>query len=353
MNMFAKAGVVLLTIGFLFLSGCRSMSPRSGPTIAPAPAPDFSSGASADHRPPPLISGEIPAAPLPGAPNGTSTAYLPPASPPESLPASGSSDPIPERFSAFRPIQNGVALPDPASVSKPDAVSGSPPDDAARNAFRHDLDKLQRRIAELEKNLAESEEKVRQSTRTAPTSVPPTESEPSPSETARSFLQAFSPDGAADSQTDSVSREELARPVPPVPLPAIDIPGVVVSSDGERVRIEIPDTVLFVSGTNQLSPEAEDALRRLVAEIRVNYPEASLEIEGHTDCIVRDPTNTTQKHDAASHKSLIVLQYFVQTLRWDSGKIKSSSFGPSRPVADNGTPDGRARNNRIEIVVSP
>jgi flagellar motor protein MotB len=50
---------------------------------------------------------------------------------------------------------------------------------------------------------------------------------------------------------------------------------------------------------------------------------------------------------------MTVMQYFIKSLMRDSSKITSSSYGSARPVGDNGTPEGRARNNRIEIVVKP
>lgn len=138
------------------------------------------------------------------------------------------------------------------------------------------------------------------------------------------------------------------------PFPALGIPGVMVTTDQQRsqVRIEITDSVLFTPNTWQLNPGAEESLRKIAAEIRAAYPEALLDIEGHADSIERDPSNKTQKHDITTYKSMLIMQYFVKSLLWDASKIKSSSHGASRPVADNGTPEGRNRNNRIEIVVS-
>ena len=135
-------------------------------------------------------------------------------------------------------------------------------------------------------------------------------------------------------------------------LPVINRQGVTISSDSlQRIRIEVMDSVLFMPNTWQLTAEGEETLRAIAAEIRAFDPQTNLDVEGHTDSLMSDPRNPMQKHDISSTKSTAVMEFFVNTLRWDVARIGASSFGRSRPVADNGTPEGRARNNRIEIVL--
>jgi chemotaxis protein MotB len=137
-----------------------------------------------------------------------------------------------------------------------------------------------------------------------------------------------------------------------IPLPIINKQGVHVYADElKKVRIAIMDKSLFMSNTWQLSAEGEETLRTIAAEIRAADAQTILDIEGHTDSLMSDPNNPMQKHDISSTKSMAVMKFFVDALRWDAARIGTSSFGRSRPVADNGTPEGRARNNRIEIVV--
>jgi flagellar motor protein MotB len=139
----------------------------------------------------------------------------------------------------------------------------------------------------------------------------------------------------------------------PLNVPAVNVAGVTVKSDEKSVRFVVLDENLFKTGTHQLNPTAEDTLRRIAGEIRAAYPEAMVEIEGHTDNIIHDPSNASQKNEAGAAKSSAVLDYFVKTLRWNPAKIRMSSFGSSKPAADNGTAEGRSKNNRIEIVVMP
>jgi chemotaxis protein MotB len=135
-------------------------------------------------------------------------------------------------------------------------------------------------------------------------------------------------------------------------LPVINKQGVTVYSDElHRIRIAVMDNALFTSNTWQLSAEGEETLRAIATEIRAYHPDVDVDIEGHTDNLMSDPNNQMQKHDISSTKAKEVMDFFVHTLQWDVARMGTSSFGRSRPVADNGTPEGRAKNNRVEIVL--
>jgi len=228
-----------------------------------------------------------------------------------------------ERYSAFRPIMPGEFTPPPVlpapiqavpiqGKSEPPRIE--PPQDTAALAK---IEELNQRIAELETLLTEA--------RNAPPLV------------------------VADDMPLPVEKTIVK---PAIPLPIINKPGVHVYADElQKVRIEIMDKSLFMSNTWQLSAEGEETLRSIAAEIRAADSEAMLDIEGHTDSLMSDPHNPMQKHDISSTKAMAVMKFFIDALGWDAARIGTSSFGRSRPIADNGTPEGRARNNRIEIVV--
>jgi outer membrane protein OmpA-like peptidoglycan-associated protein len=71
-------------------------------------------------------------------------------------------------------------------------------------------------------------------------------------------------------------------------------------------------------------------------------------VEGHTDSVGRAADNETLSlKRAESVRTHLVSQGIP------SDKIRATGLGSSRPVADNGTADGRANNRRVEIVVEP
>ena len=247
---------------------------------------------------------------------GRQSAIVTPATPPILLGTDAKTfSPLPEPAQAFRPV-----TPEPVPSAVTPTVSVPQPETPI---LQKKVDDLNGKVAELEKKLAEKDEELKGARQPIP--IPDTPK-----------LLPATP---------------LPTPKAPPVLPTIGINGVSSAIDGEKVRIRIPDTILFLPGTMRLTPGGEDALRNIAAEIRTKYPNATLEIEGHTDSLQTDPTNAIQKHEVASLKSQVVLQYFLQALQWKPEVIATSGYGSSQPIADNGTPEGRAQNNRIEIVV--
>ena len=221
-----------------------------------------------------------------------------------------------ERLSSFRPIMPGQFAPPMPVQTIP--VQESPKNESLPNAATQSkIDELSQRIAELETQLAEAKK-----------SPPPVLAENIP----------------------LIAEKTEVKPVEKLPI--INRPDVYTTSDElQNVRIEVTDKALFMENTWNLSAEGEETLRTIVAEIRASDPKATLDVEGHTDSLMSDPNNLMQKHDISSTKAMAVMNFFINALRWDAARIGTSSYGQSRPVADNGTPEGRARNNRIVIVV--
>ena len=135
-------------------------------------------------------------------------------------------------------------------------------------------------------------------------------------------------------------------------LPIVNRRGVNVYADeSQLVRFEVADETLFLPNSWQLTAEGEETLRVIAAEIKAFDSKSILDIEGHTDSLMGDPNNPMQKHEISSAKTKVIMDFFVNSLSWDTSRIGTSSFGRNRPIADNGTPEGRSRNNRIEIVL--
>jgi flagellar motor protein MotB len=321
---FQNKGVCLtLVIGLVFFSfGCRSFSNKSPSTFQPIPTQ------SAPTQP-------VSALPISSQPVLAQSLSIPTTDyqPPTSLELENQSRSPSDQLTlssgktmVFRPQSpSSSELSEKPSItanSPPASATTSPnilPNVAPNDSANVDVEALNRRIAELEKALAE---------RATPT--------------------------GQEKQPTTVSKPIVSPVLASRWIPTINHSGVTVSSDGEQTRIEIPDQVLFQSGTWRLTPDAEELLRKIAGEIRANEPESLLEIEGHTDGVMNtDPANTTKKHDISSAKTMVIMEYFVNSLRWNATRIKTSTFGSSRPVAENNTPEGRTRNNRIEVVVLP
>ncbi|MGQ0428725.1 MAG: OmpA family protein, partial [Gammaproteobacteria bacterium] len=104
--------------------------------------------------------------------------------------------------------------------------------------------------------------------------------------------------------------------------------------------------VLFATGAATLSPDAREALARF-SGIVVTYPELRFKVEGHTDSTGSDATNR-----ALSLARAITVRDYLIGQGVATTAIEVEGLGPDRPVDDNATAAGRARNRRVEIVLT-
>ena len=104
--------------------------------------------------------------------------------------------------------------------------------------------------------------------------------------------------------------------------------------------------VQFATGAATLNPDAREALARF-SGIVGTYPELRFKIEGHTDTTGSAETN----RDLSLQRAVTVRDYLVGQGA-DAETIEVEGLGPDQPVADNATAAGRARNRRVEIVLT-
>lgn len=126
------------------------------------------------------------------------------------------------------------------------------------------------------------------------------------------------------------------------------IEGITTVIDDRGLRLILSDSVLFDSGSAILKDKAKEILSQVVPVIkRVKNP---ISIEGHTDNIpiknVRYPSNW----ELSVARAMSVLVYMVDTHRVDPVRLSAAGYGEWRPIASNVTPEGRAKNRRVEII---
>jgi chemotaxis protein MotB len=117
-----------------------------------------------------------------------------------------------------------------------------------------------------------------------------------------------------------------------------------------RMVVELATDILFTSGSATLSKDGKAAIIE-VAELLKTIPVRKFQVEGHTDNV---PMKGAYKSnwELASARAMTVLHTML-----DAGlapeRISAASYGDSRPTRSNDTPENRAANRRIEIVVVP
>ena len=117
------------------------------------------------------------------------------------------------------------------------------------------------------------------------------------------------------------------------------------------IRINIAAPILFKSGRAQLEPAALQVLP-VMGKLLQKFSLHDILIEGHTDNIpVRSGDYPTNWALSAARANSVV-DYLAANFSIPQEKLISAAYGEFRPVAPNDTPEGRAKNRRIEIVVA-
>jgi outer membrane protein OmpA-like peptidoglycan-associated protein len=113
--------------------------------------------------------------------------------------------------------------------------------------------------------------------------------------------------------------------------------GVVITLDGQ---------VLFVTGKSELLPIAKDRLNQVAKALKDMNDDQLASIEGFTDSRGNDDANMKLSQDRAN----AVMQHLIgQGVKAE--KLRAVGRGEGSPVASNDSPEGRANNRRVEIVV--
>ncbi len=104
----------------------------------------------------------------------------------------------------------------------------------------------------------------------------------------------------------------------------------------------------FDVGKATINPRYFALLTRVQEAIRV-FPDSRIIIEGHTDSFGSDKMNMKLSQSRAE----AVRAYILANMNLDPSRVEAIGFGENRPIANNETPEGRAKNRRIDIVIKP
>jgi outer membrane protein OmpA-like peptidoglycan-associated protein len=120
-----------------------------------------------------------------------------------------------------------------------------------------------------------------------------------------------------------------------------------VKQETRGMVITLSGAVLFTSGKSDLLPSAQAKLSEVAEALTKEDKESKIVVEGHTD----SQGGASYNQDLSQRRAQTVRDYLV-TRGMASDRVTSEGFGLTRPIADNTSPEGRANNRRVEIVVS-
>jgi chemotaxis protein MotB len=129
---------------------------------------------------------------------------------------------------------------------------------------------------------------------------------------------------------------------------------VTISELKGKLTVNMVDAILFDSGKAEVKTDGLVVLGKVI-EILKSVDDKAIRIEGHTDAMPitgslaqRYPTNW----ELSAARAINVARY-LQKEAINPALLSAAGFGEFKPVADNATVEGRAKNRRIEIVLVP
>lgn len=127
---------------------------------------------------------------------------------------------------------------------------------------------------------------------------------------------------------------------------------VTISELKGKLTVNMEAAILFDSGKADVKPEGLDILDKMVETLK-NVSDKAIRIEGHTDTvqITGGLVRIFSTNWELSAARAINVTKFLQQQGIDPRNLSAAAFAEYKPVADNSTKEGRAKNRRIEITL--
>lgn len=218
---------------------------------------------------------------------------------------------------------------------------------AERNAsMKNDMDKLQANIDRLNKEIADLNNQngqLGQRTATQQNQLNKTREELEKEQRRLQQLQAILEEQRNQSQQ---LKDKMAEA-----LKGFNSNELTVIQKNGKVYVSLSENLLFPSGSAVVNPKGVDALSKLAAVLNLNA-DVAVNIEGHTDSIpIKGKYQDNWELSTARSNSIV--RILVDNYKVDPVRVVASGHSYYDPVDSNTSADGRARNRRTEIILSP
>jgi len=115
------------------------------------------------------------------------------------------------------------------------------------------------------------------------------------------------------------------------------------------VRIRLAESLLFDADRKELRPQALPILDRLGQLL--SYSRCRISVEGYTDRAPDRPQSYGDAWEMSLGHTIEIVTYLIKVHRLSANRFRVGSFGASRPLAPNDTPENRNKNRRIELLL--
>jgi chemotaxis protein MotB len=144
--------------------------------------------------------------------------------------------------------------------------------------------------------------------------------------------------------TPSPSREKLIQAERKLQQHGLDL-----RLEPRGLVITLPQAVLFESGDDRINPSALPIISRIVDVL--HDADNKIELAGHADTIPIHNKRFRNNWELSAARSLSLLNVLTTEYGIEESRLSVSSYGSYNPKSPNDTPDGRAENRRVEILI--
>lgn len=130
-----------------------------------------------------------------------------------------------------------------------------------------------------------------------------------------------------------------------------DLDGIEAIETDRGLLIRFKDDLLFKPGSAALAPKAKIKLDKVGAIIAKKFVLHNMRVEGHTDNQAIKSTLYPSNWELSSARSSAIIRYLIARLNFMPSLFTAIGFADTRPVANNATVAGRAKNRRVELLI--
>jgi chemotaxis protein MotB len=124
---------------------------------------------------------------------------------------------------------------------------------------------------------------------------------------------------------------------------------ITIKRDVRGVVISVADKYFFESGSADLKQDSKHVLDKIAVAL-LKYPNM-IRIEGHTDNVPIHNERFPSNWELSAARAINVAKYLINNHNIQPDRISTVGYSEYRPVASNDTPEGRAKNRRVDIVI--
>ena len=129
--------------------------------------------------------------------------------------------------------------------------------------------------------------------------------------------------------------------------------GLSIQMKNGKVYVSMDEKLLFASGSWTVNPQGREAIYEL-GNVMAQNPDIHIMVEGHTDNVpLRGKGDIKDNWDLSTKRATSIVRLLLENSNIDPSRVSACGRSEYMPLADNDSPENRAKNRRTEIILTP